>query len=365
MEEIIRLFFILIFIKIIVCFCFKNDLMITLNLLQLDIISLSIGFGVGFLLYLFTIRWGERQEKSDKLNSLLSSIEYKESLHWNPLLERRGLGDLLLKVNHIAITVSDVGKSLSFYVDILGLQQIRRPTFDRHGAWLTMGNVELHLIKGIPVIPPVDNLQVAHIAIETANVDEVVLKLHELNINTRQSFSVTDAYKPKSKNNSRITQYFFNDPDGYYLELCNCDVLTEFSFSRKQIIDDIDYNEGIHNETIFEIVHAASHWKTRSRTHSFEELDEILKNISPTTVIDEEKFNNLVKRRSIYGDIIQGFTDEDIKEVLLQTNNVVPLVIEILERKRGENKYFQPAAYIENGALIDPEPFYMNPKDFN
>ncbi len=36
--------------------------------------------------------------------------------------------------------------------DILGLQQIRRPNFDRHGAWLTMGNVELHLIKGVPTI---------------------------------------------------------------------------------------------------------------------------------------------------------------------------------------------------------------------
>jgi hypothetical protein len=36
--------------------------------------------------------------------------------------------------------------------DILGLQQIRRPNFDRHGAWLTMGNVELHLIKGVPTV---------------------------------------------------------------------------------------------------------------------------------------------------------------------------------------------------------------------
>jgi hypothetical protein len=113
------------------------------------------------------------------------------------------------------------------------------------GAWLTMGNVELHLIKGIPV----DNLQVAHIAIETTNVNEVIYKLRELNIDIRQSLSVTNSYKPKSKDKSRIIQYFLNDPDGYYLELCNCGVLTEFSFNKDPTID---YHEGIHNETVFE-----------------------------------------------------------------------------------------------------------------
>jgi catechol 2,3-dioxygenase-like lactoylglutathione lyase family enzyme len=335
------------------------------NLLQIDIISGLFGFAIGFLSFLFIIEWRQHQEKKHKSNFLMSTIEHVELLHWNPLLERRGLGDLLVKVNHIAITVSDVGKSLSFYVDILGLQQIRRPTFDRHGAWLTMGNVELHLIKGIPVIPPVDNLQVAHIAIETANVNEVIHKLRELNIDIRQSLSVTNSYKPKSKDKSRIIQYFFNDPDGYYLELCNCDVLTEFSFNKNATIDDIDYHEGIHNETVFEIVQVASHWKLKCRKHSDEEFDDMFKKIPRATHVDEEKFDNLVNRRSIYGDIIQGFTDEDIKEALLQTNNFVPLTIEILARKRGENKYFQPASFIENGELVQPEPFIMDQKNFN
>jgi len=337
----------------------------TSNLVHIDIISGLFGFTIGLLSCFFIIEWRQRYENNPKSNLLKSTIEQTELLHWNPLVERRGLGDLLVKVNHIAITVSDVGKSLSFYVDILGLQQIRRPTFDRHGAWLTIGNIELHLIKGIPVIPPVDNLQVAHIAIETPNVNEVVRKLNELNIDIRQSLSVTNAHKPKSKNKSRIIQYFFNDPDGYYLELCNCDVLTEFSFSKNQIIDDIDYHEGIHNNTVFDIVQAASHWKTKSRKHSIEQFNDILNKIPRATNIDEEKFNNLIKRRSIYGDIIQGFTDEDIKEALLETNNTVPLTIEILAKKRGEKKYFQPASFIENGELVEPEPFIMNQNGFN
>ena len=39
----------------------------------------------------------------------------EELLHWDENKERRGLGNLLHKVNHIAITVSDVGESLVFY----------------------------------------------------------------------------------------------------------------------------------------------------------------------------------------------------------------------------------------------------------
>jgi catechol 2,3-dioxygenase-like lactoylglutathione lyase family enzyme len=335
------------------------------NLLQVDIISSLFGFAIGFLSFFVIMGWRQKQDKKHKLDLSKSRIEHAESLHWNPLVERRGLGDLLIKANHIALTVSDVGKSLSFYVDILGFQQIRRPTFDRHGAWLTMGNIELHLIKGIPVLPPVDNLQVGHIALETLHIDEVVSKLRELNVHIRQSLSVTNAHKSISKKKSHIIQYFINDPDGYYLELCNCDVLTEFSFNRNSFIDDIDYHEGIHNDTVFEIVQAASHWKMRSRAHSMEEMDDMLRNTPRATDIDEEKFDNLIKRRLIYGDIVQGFNDEDIKEALLQTNNIIPLTIIVLERKRGENKYFQPPSFIENGEVVEPESFILNRNDFN
>jgi hypothetical protein len=78
-----------------------------------------------------------------------------------------------------------------------------------------------------------------------------------------------------------------------------------------------------------------------------------------------KQYLNLVNWRSIYGDIIQGFTDEDIKEALFQTNNFVPLTTEILARRRGENKYFQPASFIENGELVESEPFIVNQKNFN
>ena len=324
------------------------------NFLELDIISSFFGFLIGFFSFSIVYGWRYYQKNHNE----------NEYLHWNPLVERRGLGDLIVKVNHIAIAVSNVGKSLNFYVDVLGLQQIRRPTFDRHGAWLTMGNIELHLIKGIPVLPPVDNLQVGHIALETRNIDRVIDKLRELNIEIRQSLNVTNAHQPKSPMKSRIIQYFFNDPDGYYLELCNCDVLTEFSFSQNPLTDEINYQEKIHNGGVFEIAHIASHWKTIGFQHSNEELEQILNETPRANQIDEEKFDNLLKRRSVYGDIIQGFTDDQIKEALLRTNNIIPLTIKYLQRKRGDKQYFQPPAFIENENIIEPQPFIVQRKDF-
>ena len=46
-----------------------------------------------------------------------------------------------------------MGRSLAFYTDIIGFEQIERPNLHRHGAWLTMGYLELNSIKGIPNAP--------------------------------------------------------------------------------------------------------------------------------------------------------------------------------------------------------------------
>jgi catechol 2,3-dioxygenase-like lactoylglutathione lyase family enzyme len=43
----------------------------------------------------------------------------------------RGVRKFWGNVNHIAIVVSDVGRSLEFYCDVIGMEQIQRPDFDR------------------------------------------------------------------------------------------------------------------------------------------------------------------------------------------------------------------------------------------
>ena len=31
-----------------------------------------------------------------------------------------------------------------------------------------------------------------------------------------------------------VTQFFFRDPDGYYIELCNCDILTDYCMGKTE-----------------------------------------------------------------------------------------------------------------------------------
>ena len=69
---------------------------------------------------------GERQIENKTLatSEIDSFSEEVDNIH-------RGVGRLWSAVNHIAIVVRDVGRSLQFYTDVVGMKQIMRPDFDR------------------------------------------------------------------------------------------------------------------------------------------------------------------------------------------------------------------------------------------
>ncbi|SRR5579875_91573 len=50
--------------------------------------------------------------------------------------------------HHAAIRVTDVERARNFYVNVLGFNEIQRPAVDRPGAWLSLGNAQVHLIHG-------------------------------------------------------------------------------------------------------------------------------------------------------------------------------------------------------------------------
>lgn len=325
--------------------------------------SALFGFGAGILTLWGISAWRRRHSTKKLQISSATEEKTKEILHWNQLDERRGMGDLITKANHIAIIVSDVGRSLSFYVDILGLQQIRRPNFDRHGAWLTMGNIELHLIKGVPVTPSKDNLIVGHIALETDHVELVLEKLRQYNIEFRQNISVPDPEKSRENKfeganatqKTRVIQYFFTDPDGYYIELCNCDILTKFCLNKENQSENFQYHEGIRSCRAIDVIQAALRWRKKARQKRNENLDAILANTPRAQTVNKERFDNLCRRRTTYGDIMQGFTDDDIENALLRAYNFVPLAVRILTEERGSERYFQPPSFYEAGVLRAPK----------
>ena len=86
------------------------------------------------------------------------------------------------------------------------------------------------MIQGVPNAPSGRDLIVSHIALDTDEPHKVLEKLLEYEVPFRQNISVPDPNKARENlveafENSagKITSYFVRDPDGYCLELCNCD----------------------------------------------------------------------------------------------------------------------------------------------
>ena len=302
-------------------------------------------------------------------------------LHWNPDAPRHGMGDLIRSVNHIAIIVSDVGRSLAFYTEIIGFQQIQRPNFDRHGAWLTMGNLELHLIKGVPNAPSGRDLIVSHIALDTNEPHKVLEKLLEYEVPFRQNISVPDPKKARENlveafenSEGKITQYFVRDPDGYYLEICNCDVLTAFCLFKeneakekapgyvpkyKKLMDAMlsTYNESgqmkaspfrfpqLLKTTI--LIHRRVRMARAELKKPFQErVEEALKGVEEAVRPDAQLMTKFLGRQKTYCDICQGFSVEDLASALCKSGNHAPTALLLLAACRQDVRVFFPPQYL-------------------
>ena len=49
-------------------------------------------------------------------------------------------------LQHVSLVTSDLTRSVKFYRDVFGLEQIARPPFKSAGAWLAFGPFQIHLI---------------------------------------------------------------------------------------------------------------------------------------------------------------------------------------------------------------------------
>ena len=282
--------------------------------------------------------------------------------HWLPDVERVGvLGDLITRANHYAITVTDVGKSLNFYRNVLGLQQIRRPNFDRYGAWLTAGNLEIHLIKGPAVVPNTDSLIVGHLSLETNNIQEVRKRLVDNHVPFTQNVSV-----PNKKQTTVVTQFFLRDPDGYYVEICNCDILTEFCLCKDgKDASSLGYNEtsvAISMIDIMQLLRLGEHARVVKAQRSKETAAQlILPPAEQARQADPEKLARLVKRTKNWGSLMQGETEESLALALMQANNSVPLATRIIRAQKGGKRVFvPPAVYRAGEELYQPKGMTFN-----
>ncbi|KAL2536980.1 Lactoylglutathione lyase/glyoxalase I family protein [Forsythia ovata] len=125
----------------------------------------------------------------------------------------------LLSLNHVSFLCKSVKISVQFYEQVLGFVLIKRPSsFDFEGAWLFNHGIGIHLLKAaennVPdkkeKINPKDN----HISFQCSNMELIIEKLEEMKIDY-----VTTVVK---EGEITVDQLFFHDPDGYMIEICNC-----------------------------------------------------------------------------------------------------------------------------------------------
>src|SRR5437868_15530203 len=127
------------------------------------------------------------------------------------------------RLDHAALLIKDVERSRRFYRQVLGMEEVPRPSnFTFPVAWFRKGRAEIHLIgEAEPVrtaqVQPVgycpDELSVgyaAHIAFEVANLEEARRHL--------QAHHVEIVGGPRPRGDG-VLQMYACDPDGSIIEL--------------------------------------------------------------------------------------------------------------------------------------------------
>ncbi|RCW91331.1 VOC family protein [Winogradskyella arenosi] len=117
--------------------------------------------------------------------------------------------------NHIALSVTEVNQSVAFYQKVLQLKEIKNTASNSKTRWLSLGNgKQLHLIPRPDFEIKVN--KAVHFALSTTDLDQFREHLKELHI------EYTDWLGTAKKDYIRqdgIQQVYFQDPDGYWVEI--------------------------------------------------------------------------------------------------------------------------------------------------
>ncbi|MCC5953652.1 MAG: VOC family protein [Acidimicrobiia bacterium] len=109
-----------------------------------------------------------------------------------------------LGVHHVSINVTDVDEAMAFYTEVLGLERRDdRPDFPFGGAWLDVGDQQIHLIEATT---PAALGQ--HFAIAVADLAATVAELRERGVQVSDPSPVGTSM-----------QAFCSDPSGNQVEL--------------------------------------------------------------------------------------------------------------------------------------------------
>lgn len=137
------------------------------------------------------------------------------SIPWVGAQPAQGESEPRIKLNHIAVYVTDLEKSTSFYEGVLGLKQIPEPFNDGRHTWFSLGDAgQLHLIQGASGTTLHDKN--SHLCFSVPAIDAFIQTLDKHNI-SRENWAGNS--KEPNVRVDGIKQIYFQDPDGHWIEV--------------------------------------------------------------------------------------------------------------------------------------------------
>jgi catechol 2,3-dioxygenase-like lactoylglutathione lyase family enzyme len=117
--------------------------------------------------------------------------------------------------DHVALSVTDVDRSAAFYKNVFELEEIANRSRMAGIRWFSLSEgKELHLISTIKEEVKVN--KAIHFALKTSEFDDFVRKLASLNIPYSDWPGAPNKITDRADG---VRQIFFQDPDGYWIEL--------------------------------------------------------------------------------------------------------------------------------------------------
>lgn len=127
-----------------------------------------------------------------------------------------------MTMHHVCLVVSDIDATRDFYVNVLGFEEIHRPTdFVFHGAYFHNGNVEVHVVRETEPgrlarhAPGWDGEELRtglchHFAVMVDSFEPFLAAMRERGLERVGGPRVRDDY---------VEQIYIADPDGHVIEL--------------------------------------------------------------------------------------------------------------------------------------------------
>lgn len=122
--------------------------------------------------------------------------------------------EVTIGLNHIALSVTDLQESESFYRDIVGLQQIEEPFKLGIHAWFQVGETQLHIIESADERR--ERSIHSHLCFSVSSMEDFIKTLTENNI-TYQSWE--GEIGEITLRTDGVQQIYFTDPDGFWVEV--------------------------------------------------------------------------------------------------------------------------------------------------